>query len=280
MHSFGFTSHHCESLLQSLTSCGNFGSGNYYFLSTDQDIPTSIGDCLGSSSNIVAYDVALHSMPLLGGKPFGSWLCVAYNGTAMSSESSKEDPTLMFKLGVLSLHEKQTFVILLQDLKRLEATVNEKEFPEEVSIKVTYRIRDTIQKMTCQCSLRESVELSKLDANEEHTIRSTNRCHLMTHVLRIQAASTLQSMLDPAAHNRLPEVEELHDTILETLSQVQQIEEEIALRDEGILSSLDRDIGELLETLNATSNGATAMKAKFLQYVSNFFFIYLTTARH
>lgn len=58
-NSFGFGSNHDGSLLQALTSIGTLSTGRYYYLSTEDDINSSVGDCLGAVNNITSYELKI-----------------------------------------------------------------------------------------------------------------------------------------------------------------------------------------------------------------------------
>ena len=45
---------------------------------------------------------------------------------------------------------------------------------------------------------------------------------------------------------RIPEMEELHNFILEILEKIQQLDSESALRDEGILSAIERYFNKII----------------------------------
>lgn len=61
----------------------------------------------------------------------------------------------------------------------------------------------------------------------------------------------------------------MHESVLETMGKVQQIESEIAIRDEGILSAIERDLGEAIEKLSKDKNkNNSQLRFRFLQYAS------------
>jgi hypothetical protein len=111
--------------------------GRYYYLSTEEDINSSIGDCMGAVNNIVAYQFTVEpKIPgnkniyrYLPGIGFNNWKCAAYTGSvAMETESAND-----ISLGVLSQNERHTLVLLLFP------ETNTLEIPTTMEFHISYK---------------------------------------------------------------------------------------------------------------------------------------------
>lgn len=90
VHTFGFDSNHDAELLQQLTGIGRAGSGMYYNLERQEDIHTSIGDCLGRSQDIVALSIDINCS-------HGTFMNTQTSNTSVAMLTEGETQTLVLK---------------------------------------------------------------------------------------------------------------------------------------------------------------------------------------
>ena len=63
VHTFGFGAEHCEDLLSSLAEAG---SGNYYYIEKEENIPTAFADALGGLMSVSMQNITLSFVPAEG----------------------------------------------------------------------------------------------------------------------------------------------------------------------------------------------------------------------
>ena len=63
VHTFGFGAEHCEDLLSSLAEAG---SGNYYYIEKEENIPTAFADALGGLMSVSMQNITLSFVPAQG----------------------------------------------------------------------------------------------------------------------------------------------------------------------------------------------------------------------
>ena len=112
------------------------------------------------------------------------------------------------------------------------------------------------------------VKLQVPNRNKDDTSGSSDvtpaSLHIQTHYIRVKCALLMQKVLH-STHTLRAEIESIHDWILSLLSVVQQREYEGVVLDEGILVSLENNIGQVLEVFE-DHNRLQHFKSRFLQF--------------
>lgn len=269
VYSFGFTSNHSSTIMNSITDCGSHGKGMYYFLQTQEDIGACIGDCLGSLNRVIGNDINIIGTPLNETKqPCSEWKTIIYSGMNLQDQIST-----VGNLPMISANERHTF--LFQCVPSIEQFSQELKFPSYVSFKITYLDTEIGVKIEtnniCEIPVKQlrlhssSMELKIEEESEK--VEEDIDLNLLTHVLRVRAANELIRMIATGTtQSMIPELEAIHEKVMETLQKVQQIKnDEDALYCEGILVCIERDIGEVLEKFHSFSSLNSSMTCHFLQ---------------
>jgi len=261
-HSFGFTESHDATMLSSVTAAGNLDNGMYYFIQETKDIKAAIGDCIGSFKVVSGYNITVTANSNVPG-----WKCVFLsNGTNIKSQSE------IGNIGILTPHQKQTLVLAtyptfsMQPLEKMEIDNN-----TDNSIMIVPNITSELPILTVTIHYKhldgtnmEIVRKVKVTMDQNNTIYF----HVFSHVMRIRVAFALMRAMDPAAKSIIPELEALHDQLLVLLGKIQEVEGELMTQDEGLLVTLERDLGAVIENLHTSAGLAGRLKARFLQFAN------------
>jgi len=94
---------------------------------------------------------------------------------------------------------------------------------------------------------------------------TVSELHLLTHIMRIRVGLALEKLQDAAAKEAIPQFEELHEQLLMVLGLYQEKEDEVVSFDEGILHTLERDLGAALEVLHSHKS-LMDMAGMFIQF--------------
>jgi hypothetical protein len=262
IHSFGFTTEHKPAILRGVTSAGNGGSGLYYFMNTHDDITSGIGDCLGSVTNVQVYGVRLSATPLgADGQPLPGWVCFFYTGKELPSLT--EPPTPFYSLGYLAANEQRNVIAVAQPLSAAKKAASF-DSPTSILVRVFY----------CDASSREELSTSfqgvVLQGGSSNPEVVAHQLHVQTHVLRLRVADSLNVISSGQRNVNLAPHEQVHELILQTLNSVQenatQSPSNSLMEDESILLSLEKDLGQALET---TMNNLSAKDLVKMQQYSH-----------
>ncbi|KAH3746262.1 Ubiquitinconjugating enzyme subfamily protein [Pelomyxa schiedti] len=245
-HSLGFTDGHDRVLLSQLTQCGNFGkNGMYYSLSTNEDIRSSVGDCLGGSSHISASNIVTTC------NSFDREEHLIADGRFLVFTGQNQDPSNSCNLPLIAEHQRHIFLMYLPSV-----------LPSAFSIKVTVTFQTNDKRATYQ-----TID-SKLTA-ESPTDHTPQFLKVASQILRVRVGNMLSHASDSAFHSLANEIETLHDTILQIFETVQLSESDILIREEQLLDALERDLGEALDMASRRTPASDAHKvARLLQFSS------------
>eukprot|EP00026_Physarum_polycephalum_P000525 Phypoly_transcript_00526.p1 GENE.Phypoly_transcript_00526~~Phypoly_transcript_00526.p1 ORF type:complete len:1493 (+),score=259.06 Phypoly_transcript_00526:63-4541(+) len=245
-HSFGFTDSHDFQMLQAVTLAGNAGSGLYYSFSKKGDIAPAIGDCLGVVSKVCATNLSLRAYEVEGDKetpvPF-------YWGTSGNADTDTDG-----KIGTLASGQHQSFVV--------------KHGSGANPLRVRLEYMDVTKGTFVVTSIIIPAPKAKVASATDTEVVGWQQVHAETHMLRLRIGVALQRLIDPAGLNLIPELEVLHETLLSKIEQVKLLEENISLADEGVLVSLEQDLGEALVRVKQSAGGVLqpSLRSRFLQF--------------
>lgn len=75
-------------------------------------------------------------------------------------------------------------------------------------------------------------------------------------------------LIDPAGLDLVPALEVIHETLLKRLEQVRKQEGPTSVADEGVMATLEQDLGEALQRVQQASGGIlnASLRSRFLQF--------------
>mmetsp|Transcript_3361 Transcript_3361/g.5806 ORF Transcript_3361/g.5806 Transcript_3361/m.5806 type:complete len:1580 (+) Transcript_3361:83-4822(+) len=235
VHALGFTAGHSIAVMSALPGAGS-GAGKYYYLGTDFDIPASVGDCLG---NIVAHacsDIRISiSVSEMGSEGWTSDGCHIYH-TAGSTKSPLPilglQPVDDYCLGELNRDERQSFLTMLPcSTKRIRVQLHWQSDMGQQEMEKILNIGDATKDSIC---LQQAVFPKRLEA-----------VAVAAHVLRLQVAAALIALaVGDISDDRYDPLHEAVHACLTILEEFTETSDVIFL--EGMLQSLERDLGEAL----------------------------------
>ena len=267
IHSLGFGDSHDSDTLARLTHIGSGGPGSYYPISdSPDDIPSAVGDCLGGIRSDtwrgLTVSAALrvcgreHPLDLLDAMIEGHQLVelVDLDNSGDHPDLDAQPPdddgvtlpcTATLGAGMptaVSLRSEQPHTVVYVGL----GAPAQKDWTDDAAIVLRLAARDgTVV-----------TQVLPLDGDGE-TAKENDRTAAIvtvaTHALRVQAAHVLLSLARLSIGGTLrPEgpVENLHTAVLNLLQRYQDLpDSEVTNHGEGVLISLEQDLGGALERL-------------------------------
>jgi len=254
IYSLGFTALHDVTLMSALPRASSGTQGSYYYLGAAEDIAASVGDALGDLRPAVCEEVALAQR--------GPAACCWYGPGAMDEVDS---------VPLLALRHEAAEVGVLRALERQVRVLVCPEDFEDGALELTWRLG--AQRYAATVHLRPAVAAATapLDLSADDASLGplgAAQVHVLSHVLRLRVASALivlagTTSADVGHHDVLHGHLVCCLTALESLA----VEEGDATFLEGMLQSLERDLGEALAHRQQGAMGAEerALLLKFAQ---------------
>lgn len=243
VHALGFTDGHSVSVMSALPGAGS-GAGKYYYLGTDFDIPASVGDCLGNIVPHACRDIRISlSVSEVDSKVWTSDGCRMYHA---ADSTNSHLPILGLQavddycLGDLNCDERQTFLAVLPcGASRIRMQLFWQSDLGQQEIEEILNIGDATKHSIClqQAAFPKHPEAVAVAA----------------HVLRLQVAAALTALaVGDISDDRYDPLHEAVHACLAILEEFSESSDVIFL--EGMLQSLERDLGEALGDVRKHGN--------------------------
>ena len=279
---------HNAALLQTLTTVGPAGVGTYCALHEDADIPLGIGECLGAAHNLVLQHLQLEGavQVQVGAGPerclvYGARLDQAHGGISVEPMPEASVPYLT--------GEQVYTVVLVSDMAPVSGATLVLRGVFQASGRdqqERFELRFPLPNAG-PCAVLDPARLSQLsleddeqdDAEqaaaaildgapaaaagataaatrtpaEELALWTASDLRVAVHLLRLEVAGLLNKMTLAGSQSLLPVMSQTHTAVMALISLVRRLPDTPeVIADEGILLTLERDLGEALGMLHDT----------------------------